>query len=133
MAQANFDSLAIPIQSAESSYDQYPQTSADAVIFERKTYVPVNFIPAEVRSMIEAWELSEIKRQQSIEAFTSTSENAVASILSLEECESLRICNLGGPPKRFYRTFWRSVSRKLLEFDKQDALSIKKHGEELRM
>ena len=38
-------------------------------------------------------------------------------VLSPEDYEPMRFCGTTAPPKRFYRSFWTSVARRMLEND----------------
>ena len=87
--------------------------------------MPVNFIPEEVFAMIKAWEL---KRRDLMEVSDSMSVSRAASseTLRLEDYEPLRVCTQAAPPKRFYRTFWRSAARRVLDADKAGVLAAKR-------
>ena len=129
MAQNDFDSLAMPCQSDDLILD--PHHGLKSSSSDRKTadddYVPVNFIPEAVYAMIQAWEM---KRHDLMEVSGSMSLSAAVSsstdTLRLEDYEPLRVCAQAAPPKRFYRTFWRSVARRVLEAEKAGALDAKR-------
>ena len=38
-------------------------------------------------------------------------------VLGPEDYEPMRFCGTTAPPKRFYRSFWTSVARRMLEND----------------
>ena len=38
-----------------------------------------------------------------------------ADALSAEDYEPIRVCRIAAPPKRFYRSFWTSVARRMLD------------------
>ena len=122
MSQSDFDSLAIPVQTEDPLFDPCPQKSPE--LSQKKiseTYVPVNVIPQAVYAMIAAWEQSELNRQDVMDGSGSAAMTSAASLsgtLSLNDYEPMRICNFEAPPKRFYRTFWRSLARRILESDK---------------
>ena len=128
MAQNDFDSLAMPAQSEDLLPDAHrdlkPSCSDRKTAFadEDEDYVPVNFIPEEVFAMIKAWEL---KQRDLIEVSDSMSVSRAASSETFrpEDYEPLRVCSLAGPPKRFYRTFWRSAARRVLAADKAGVLA----------
>ena len=125
LSQDDFDSLVVPEQSEDPLYDTYDTYSPKSPELSQKktpeTYVPVNFIPEAVYAMIEAWEQSELKKQDMMDASGSVTMATPASLSggpSLNDYEPVRICNFAAPPKRFYRTFWRSIARRVLESDK---------------
>ena len=113
--QEDFDSLAIPEQADEFMEDACPQENADSL--GRKTgenYVPVNFIPEGARKVIMAWEL---KQQEQMQISGLASNHVVVSspnAASVDVDKHARICAFAAPPKRYYRTFWKSVTRRLL-------------------
>ena len=41
--------------------------------------------------------------------------DADADALSPEDYEPIRVCRIAAPPKRFYRSFWTSVARRMLD------------------
>ena len=112
MAQDDFDSLFIAGEANSSMLDAMPQVNSahsDGKIgMEVDNYVPVNLLPEEVRAMIKAWELEREKMEVS-----------ATDAPALEDYEPLRTCSQTAPPKRFFRTFWRSVTRRLLENDEK--------------
>ncbi len=81
-----------------------------------KSYCPINFISDEAREMIRDWELSFLKKLENsrtvdsmdLDSFTSNSLDSIwqpTQLISLTE----------PPPKRFYRTFWISLTRRILK------------------
>ncbi len=63
-------------------------------------YVPVNEIKEEVYAMLAAWESHALQSPD---------------VAAREPYfEPFRCLSDAGPPKRFYRTFWRGVTRKLV-------------------
>jgi hypothetical protein len=75
-----------------------------------ESYRPINFISDEVCEMIRNWELSYLKKQEAalvIDAMEMESSTFVQS-------ETIS-CVSEPPPKRFYRTFWTSLMRKVLQ------------------
>ena len=125
LSQSDFDSLAVPEQTEDPLFDPCPQKSPK--LSQKKisgTYVPVNIIPQAVYAMIDAWEQSEVNRQDVMDVSGSAAMTATASFsgaLSLNDYEPMRICSFEAPPRRFYRTFWRSLARRILESDKSAA------------
>ena len=76
------------------------------------SYVPDNLISAEVYGLIAAWEASTLTTP----SLADCMELDVASVsVSQTMFEPLRCPNDSAPPKRFYRTFWRSAARRILE------------------
>ena len=128
MAQNDFDSLAMPAQSEDLMPDTHrdlkPSCSDRKTAFthEDADYVPVNFIPEEVFAMIKAWELKQRDLMEVSDAM-SVSRAASSETLRLEDYEPLRVCTQAAPPKRFYRTFWRSAARRVLDADKAGVLA----------
>ena len=87
---------------------------------ERHTMtMAVNFIPDTVYEMLEAWELS----QQQYEVEMSESKRPTATNLSTygagQQVHGTTTRSTmsadSPPPKLFYRTFWRSIARRLME------------------
>ena len=86
--------------------------SSKRCVEDDEAYVPTNFIKAEVYAMIAAWEACAQKRNEEIQSLSAAT--------SLTHCpdfsvfEPIRSVPDPTPPKRFYRTFWRSITRKLM-------------------
>jgi hypothetical protein len=80
-----------------------------------ESYVPVNFIPDEALAMIAAWEslnLTASYHSDQMDIDESVLENHVETALPYA---TVLPYTLSAPPKRYFRTFWRSISRKILE------------------
>ncbi len=116
-AQSDFGSLALPVDGLDA-FDEHPalllntgtsrvEKLADASTQEK--YGPVNFIDDEIYALIERWESS---AQQA-----PPSEVMMPIYLKPHETnyEPMRQLPTAAAPKRFYRTFWRSVCRRLVE------------------
>ena len=85
--------------------------------------------------MIRAWELAEMKRLEEQEApgtlggltvptTVSISTTSEASTMSFHEVfEPMRCIPNRTPPKRFYRTFWRSISWRVLEHERKAVIA----------
>ena len=88
-------------------------------------YRPVNFIPDEVYELIRNWELAYQKQQESNQAIDSMdTDTAFSDSRSSESIvEPMRCMSVLQPPKRFYRTFWRSVTRRIVQREKENAFS----------
>jgi hypothetical protein len=87
-------------------------------------YCPVNFIPGEVYDMIRTWETSYLKQQETYHAVNSMDTESIAyPQCSGIDLETMRcIPEFAPPPKRFFRTFWRSVARRMVQREKQSAI-----------
>jgi hypothetical protein len=72
-------------------------------------YVPINFIPDEAYALIAAFEASFV--HEPIQA--DLMDIDTASLPSSNHLESGESC-LNDPPKRYYRTFWKSASRRII-------------------
>ncbi len=82
-------------------------------------YVPVNFIPVEVYGFIAAWDSANSTTTSQSDGM----ELDVASVPSLQTMfEPARCLSELGPPKRFYRTFWRSAARRILALTSKGSL-----------
>jgi hypothetical protein len=88
-------------------------------------YRPVNFIPDEVYELIRNWEVVYLKQQESIQAIDLMDTETSSDSRSSESIfEPMRLVPLSeAPPKRFYRTFWRSVTRRIIQVEKKAALN----------
>ena len=131
MAQNDFDSLAMPSQSEDLVLDAYhglkssPSERKSACAPRDDDYVPVNFIPEAVYAMIKAWELKVHDAMEVSESMSLSGAASSTDTLGVEDYEPLRTCSQAAPPKRFYRTFWRSAARRLLEADKAAVFAAK--------
>ena len=124
MAQNDFRFLTLSEHSDEQKPDcmlDCPLTSEPRTCCADDDYVPVNFIPEEVRAMIKAWQLADQKRRELQEASPEMSVDVPADSITASQdvFEPMRCIPNAAPPKRFYRTFWRSITRKVLEHDKE--------------
>ena len=90
-----------------------------------EVFRPVNFIPDEVYELIRNWELAHRKRQElkqvveSMDMEASTDSQSSESVLEPMRCVSV----VQPPPKRFFRTFWRSVTRRILQLEQRSAMA----------
>ncbi len=125
MAQNDFRFLTLSEHSDEQKSECLlgcPLASEPRTCCVDDDYVPVNFIPEEVRAMIKAWQLSEQKRRELLEASPAMSaSNVTAALDAIDQdiFEPMRSIPNAAPPKRFYRTFWRSITRKVLEHERE--------------
>jgi hypothetical protein len=85
-------------------------------------YRPVNFIPDEVYELIRNWEVAYLKQQESIQAIdlmdTDMSGDSRPSENIFEPTRLMPVSE--APPKRFYRTFWRSVTRRIIQLEREN-------------
>ncbi len=70
-----------------------------------EAYVPVNCIKPEVYAMIAAWEACELSR-------VKVDDREGGDTIDI--CETWHCSTSSAPPKRYYLTFWRSVTRRIL-------------------
>ncbi len=87
-------------------------------------YRPVNFIPEEVYELIRNWELSYLKQQENAHAVDSMETESLLHPLPNDSLfEPMRsMLDSAHPPKRFFRTFWRSLTRRIVQRKKESAL-----------
>ena len=99
--------------------------SSEPVCEANNIYLPVNFIPEEVYELIRKLELARTKQPESIQAHDSMDTESSSDPRSSEDIfEPMRRMSVSNaPPKLFYRTFWRSVTRRLLQHEKEFARS----------
>ena len=113
MAQPDFATLAVKDELSDES-----QKTNETAIRENEgciSCVTVNFIPEEVCAFIAAWDASTLTTSSSSSDMTLGSASVP---FSQHNYEPARRLNAFAPPKRFYRTFWRSVSRRILALSK---------------
>ena len=86
-------------------------------------YHPVNFFPDEVYELIRNWDLTFRKQLELKQTVISMSDMEAFTDSSKSDLDPMRCASVvHPPPKRFYRTFWRSVTRRILQLEKQSAL-----------
>ncbi len=86
-------------------------------------YATVNFIPDEVRAYIAACESSIWTKASQANSSDPMDLDSTALVpVSSSIFEPARCLNEFTPPKRFYRTFWRSVSRRILALSNMQAM-----------
>ncbi len=83
-------------------------------------YRPVNFISDEVYELIRNWELSYLRRQEVNQAVDSMEAEPIPNF-SESVFEPMRTASESTlpPPKRFFRTFWRSLTLRIVREKKQ--------------
>ena len=83
-----------------------------------ESYRPINFISDEACELIWNWERSYLKQQETnhsvdtldVESITNSLQCVFEPMRSMSESKP--------PPKRFYRTLWRLLTRRILEHEK---------------
>ena len=135
MAQEDFATLTLGSQSEDLVCGTFPHLTSSSTAKKShsfdESYVPVNYIPEEVYAMIKTWEL---KHKDRMAVFDSTSQTGATSSSNAPmidnyepiDYDPLRTCSQSAPPKRFYRTFWRSAARRMLECEKAAVLAAKR-------
>ena len=116
-----FDCCAFHAQRDTQILRDYPYAAACKIkaCNDDGGYVPVSSIPDTVYDMFEAWELSQ--QQYRIEMSGSkgpTAANRSTYGAGQQVNESTTRSTMSAdspPPKLFYRTFWRSIARRLME------------------
>ncbi len=122
MPQPSFTSLAVHQELADESL---PKSEAGVLIFEgkqsallahvksgAKTYgAPVNFIPDEADAFLAALESAYLTETNSSDPMDLDTALVPVSCTIFEPARCLKEF---APPKRFYRTFWRSIAKRIL-------------------
>jgi hypothetical protein len=103
-----------------------PECEAD------QPFRPVNFISDEVHKLIRTWELAQAHMPQQ-ELNQATDSMVTDSLSDYQSGESdmqpmLLMSVSEAPPKRFYRSFWRSRARRILEVEREKVLSSRAAG-----
>jgi hypothetical protein len=126
MSQADFASLAIRTELADESFDTKATDASDIAVGKQhdvqtyaengkktasEVYVPVNYIPDEVLIFIEAWESANWSSKSPCDSMVL---DEVSISVSQDMFEPTRSVKVIAPPKRFYRTFWRSITRRII-------------------
>jgi hypothetical protein len=121
LAETLDDSHGIP------ALDRAEPLKSDSTCATSETYRPDNFIPTEVYELFRIWDLAFLKQQKTETAFMaidSVHKKRVTDSGSTElVCERLLIMSGSAPPpKRFYRTFWRSLTLRVVRLEKKKAV-----------
>ncbi len=129
MSQADFASLAIRTELADESFDTKATDASDIAVGKQhdcndvqtvaengkktasEVYVPVNYIPDEVLIFIEAWESANWSTKSPCDWMALDEVSIPVSQDTFEPTRSVKVIP---PPKRFYRTFWRSITRRII-------------------
>ena len=113
MAQEMFESLVVAGEFEDPMHDKLSPVDLTNLngknITEEDHYIPVNYISEEVVAMIQVWEL---QRRDVMEVFCTKLEQ-YAPLMSQK-----------GPPKRYFRTFWRSIARRVLQCNQNGAIAM---------
>ncbi len=97
-------------EKAFGNFDEFSGTGeAYMECCEDEAYVPLNTIEPEVYAMIAAWEAFEISRMKLDEAAGDALDT---TSIFCRESDRLTPCR---PPKRYYLTFWRSVTQRIIK------------------
>ncbi len=87
-----------------------------------ETYCPGNFIPDEFYELFRIWELSRLKRQKATDTVDSVQSALMTDSSTESVYEPMRIMDVPAtPPKRFHRTFWRSLTLRVVRLEKKKA------------
>ena len=93
-------------------------SKADTVAELQQSYTPVNFISDEARALIIAYENAAKRRaDELVVGNVGSHESILASTTDTYEPE--RIMANPAPPKRFFRTFWLSITLRMLRLEKE--------------
>ena len=120
-ANRGIDCFAFHAQRDTQMLSDYPLAAAcrKQAYNDDRGYVPVNFIPDTVYEMFEAWELSQQQyRVEMSESKTLTAENLSTYGAGQQVRGTTTMSADSPPPKLFYRTFWRSIARRLMDYKK---------------
>ena len=136
LPQDDFRSLALAATSEDESSQQlgnyYWSTPVEGAgsggspksVAASVNYRPAIFISDEMQEMIWNWEHSYPSQQEmTCNAESMDSEPITTSIESVfEPVRPMLGSSLPPPPKRFYRTFWRSLTLRIVRREKERAL-----------
>ncbi len=104
------------VERAESGDSMKSQSPCEA----DEIYRLVNFFPDEVYELIRNWELT---YQIAHTVDSMDTDLILESQISESDLEPMRSVSVSQPPpKRFFRTFWRSVTRRILQLHEQSGL-----------
>ncbi len=138
LSQTEFTCLSVPDLQFESSqhdatdHDAYSRggssSSVKSAAEEQDPYVPVNYIRPEVRALLAAAEASAARCAET--SMDTSVVNLIANyphsrmLCAMDGCsDPQRTLPSMAPPKKFFRTFWRSISMRLLHRWTQEAKS----------
>jgi hypothetical protein len=112
-------------QGPESNlFDAYQVFNTPAVGI-KELYRPENLIPDEAHMVIWKWEMAYLKQKEIADVVESTAVDP----MEIESFDNHRtsgimlgshfIPEFAPPPKRFYRTFWKSLTRQVVRREKK--------------
>jgi hypothetical protein len=131
LMQEDFDSLAL--SNCQVSCERIPDADHVQPTFQVKASssigdknMPVNSISDSVVAMINAWQASHTFKQDALDSAMSVKPTSSADLDIRQEdmYEPVRITTEIVPPKKFFRTFWRSAARRLVQREKQLAIRM---------
>jgi hypothetical protein len=126
MSQSDFVSLTVILQN-DLANETLSNTTAKVItnfelpenavprcehVKSAEVFDSVKFIPVEVYAFLEAWEEADSTR---IRSFDFMELDSASFPITQDMFEPARLIHELAPPKRFYRTFWRSAARRILE------------------
>jgi hypothetical protein len=134
-AQDDFDSLGIahhipmedssPVEDPVPSFSQGKQSCSGD-----EKYIPVNFIPDSVHEMINAWQEAHTMHLGTYEMDMLVDSPPAAEVTHnqdiYEPVRSIAVSSVtvATAPKRFYRTFWRSAARRIIQREKENIYAL---------
>ena len=89
----------------DTLYDSGSSISRKAAIQEQDVYVPVNYICPEAYALLATFNYQACDSER----------------MDVDSCSPASTSTSMAPPKRFFRTFWRSISLRLLDHSAQRA------------
>ncbi len=101
-------------------------SKSDAVAEQQPSYTPVNYISDEARAMLQAYENAAMRRADasaSASGYDATCHESMSNTLMYDP---ERILANPTPPKRFFRTFWQSLTIRMLRLEKGKAKCFKR-------
>ncbi len=95
----------------------------DAVIELQESYTPVNFICDEARAIILAYENAANRRADLLVVQNVACQESILPS-TFDPYEPERVLATSAPPKRFFRTFWRSVTLRMLRLEHEKRIAL---------
>ena len=123
-ANRGFDCFAFHAQRETQKLSDYPLAAAcrKQAYNDDGGYVPVNIIPDMVYEMFEAWELSQQEYRVEMSASMGPTATNLSTYGAGQQVHGTTTKSTmsadSPPPKLFYRTFWRSIARRLMDYKK---------------
>ena len=131
---AGFASLSVPelqpivseqvLKQAAMDHDAFSRSGSansgkSAKQDDRDAYVPGNYISPEACALLAAAEASAARKADALDAGASLGHDMIVSSISLQSAlfgvyDPERVLLSMTPPKKFYRTFWQSITWRLL-------------------